>query len=128
MSPRRRIEPWEARAKQLQQEANDRSYREQVLAKQAPQVIPEPDLPPAFNYDRLTLELRASAWVKQRFSGCSERQQQGLAQRVVDYLANGNHEALAKLDRKGCRSTFNPHWSLRGADYSPGMQLIPKPW
>jgi hypothetical protein len=81
-----------------------------------------------FNYDRLTLELRASAWVKQRFGSCSERQQQGLAQRVVDYLSTGNHEALAKLDRKGCRSTFRPHWSLRGADYQPGMPLVARPW
>jgi hypothetical protein len=133
--PRRRPDPFEVRGRQLQQEAADRRQQEAILTRNESEVVEKMDnLPtssetsPHFDYNNLSTQLRASQWVQQRFAGLGERSQRRLAEQVLHAMQNGDTTTLSRLNSKARRSTFNPHWALMGADYSPGMQLIPKPW
>ena len=110
--PRRRIEPWAARAAELNRQQADRALQQRVLAQLSPQPIPEPtdydpdeaptaeEDPEAFDIEGWQLNAKITSLMRQRFgiNWSRHRAHHRLAERALaDLKGAGDGRALRNL-------------------------------
>ena len=113
--PRRRIEPWAARAAELNRQQADRALQQRVLAQLSPQPIPEPPAPAdydpdeaptaeedpeAFDIEGWQLNAKITSLMRQRFgiNWARHKAHHRLAERALaDLKGAGDGKALRNL-------------------------------